>query len=606
MMRILGISAYYHDSAACLIEDGQIIAAAQEERFTRVKQDPGFPHNAILYCLSEAGTKEVDYVVFYEKPITKFSRLFKTYVANAPFGKNSFLASMPVWLKDKLYLPVDIKRNLKKCGLAKGFELCFTEHHQSHGASAFFPSPFEDAAVVTLDGVGEWTSSSISHGSKNKLTPMSEMYFPHSLGLLYSAVTYFTGFKVNSGEYKLMGLAPYGNPTYVEKIKKNLITIFPDGSFQLDLKYFSYLTDLKMTSDAFSELFDGPPREPESPITRREMDLAKSIQVVTEEIVEKICRHALALTGSKNLCLAGGVALNCVSNGHLIKNVTKNIWIQPASGDAGGALGAAMHLYYHNFKNPRIVKSSDSMVGSYLGPDFSDKTEHYLKEAGLPYKSFEKQEDLYKQVGKLINEQNVIGVSQGRMEYGPRSLGNRSILGDPRSEKMQSVMNLKIKYRESFRPFAPSCLEEDVKEYFEIETNSPYMLLVAPVQKDRCIPTDHKNEGDLISMVNQKRSDIPAITHVDYSARVQTVTQERNKAFYNIISEFKKLSGFGVVINTSFNVRGEPIVCTPEDAYRCFMRTEMDYLLLDNFLLYKKDQPKWDEESNWQEEFVLD
>lgn len=605
-MRILGISAFYHDSAACLIEDGKIIAAAQEERFTRKKHDAAFPFNAIRFCISELGSNQIDQVIFYEKPVTKFSRLLKTYVANAPFGWKSYLSAMPLWLKEKLYIPATLKRDLQQCGLQSDFSLHFTEHHHSHAASAFFPSPFEEAAVVTMDGVGEWASTSICIGRGNELHSMSEIYFPHSLGMLYSAFTYFAGFRVNSGEYKLMGLAPYGKPIYVDLIKDKLIEIHDDGSYQLKMEYFSYMTDLKMTSNKFSALFGGPPRSQESQITQREMDMAKSIQVVTEEIVEKICRYALAITGSKNLCLAGGVALNCVSNGNLLrKNIADKIWIQPAAGDAGGALGAAFYQYHQVLKNPRIVTATDQMMGSYLGPDFNDKTESYLKQQGYAYQSFSSDAELYEQVASLLADQKVIGVSQGKMEFGPRALGNRSIMGDPRSEKMQSLMNLKIKYRESFRPFAPACLEEDAAEYFDIDTPSPYMLLVASVQKQRCFDTDDVATDDLIAKVNQKRSDLPAITHVDYSARIQTVSPQTNNAFYQILTQFKAKTGIGVLINTSFNVRGEPIVCTPEDAYRCFMRTEMDYLLLDKYLLTKTEQPQW-QQDNWQEEFALD
>jgi carbamoyltransferase len=610
-MNILGISALYHDSAACLIRDGKIISAAQEERFTRKKQDSSMPVNAIAYCLAEGNVAEgeLDAVVFYDKPLTKFSRILKTAFATAPLGLKSFTMSMPVWMKQKLWVPAEIETALQKAGVGKPGKILFTEHHQSHASSAFFPSPFESAAVLTMDGVGEWTTTSIAHGKGNKLDILEEIHFPHSLGLLYSAMTYFTGFRVNSGEYKLMGLAPYGEPIYADLIREHLVDIRDDGSFRLNMDYFNYDSGLTMTNSKFADLFGGPARKPESEISQREMDLARSVQEVTEEIVLKMASHAAKITGEKNLCLAGGVALNCVANGKILRsNLFENIWIQPASGDAGGALGAAMHVWHVLENGERKVDGkNDSMSGAYLGPEFSEDTvTDWLDKNGFRYTKHSDTE-LEQQVAKYVADQNVVGLCQGRMEYGPRALGNRSIIGDARSPKMQSVLNLKIKYRESFRPFAPSCLEERIGDYFEIDTPSPYMLLVAQVQKERCIaPSEEDKKLPVIEIVNQKRSDVPAITHVDYSARIQSVAKKTNRRYWGIISEFEKLTGEGIIINTSFNVRGEPIICTPEDAYRCFMRTEMDYLAIGNLLLKKTDQPDFDDPDNWREEFPLD
>jgi len=608
-MTILGISAFYHDSAAAVVRDGKIIAAAQEERFTRKKQDSGFPKEAIKYCLKEAGVHggELDAVVFYDKPVLKFARILETYFSVAPKGLRSFMMAIPLWLKEKLWIPLVIEEGLEECGVKLPKDIFFPEHHESHAASAFFPSPFDNAAILTLDGVGEWATSAVSVGKNNKIEIKHELKFPHSLGLLYSAFTYFAGFKVNSGEYKLMGLAPYGEQKYVDLIYENLIDVHEDGSFHVNVEYFDYLGGLTMTNKKFEQLFGGPPRKPESKITQREMDIAKSIQVVTEEIVLKMANYTFKETGEKNLCLAGGVALNCVSNGRLLRESPfENIWIQPAAGDAGGSLGAALFAWHQIYGNDRKTDGSDSMAGSYLGPEFSDEEiETYLKENNYPAKNFSDDENKWaEKIAELINDQNIVGLFHGRMEFGPRALGNRSIIGDARSSKMQSIMNLKIKYRESFRPFAPSCLTEKVNEFFEMEKASPYMLLVAPVKKERCIQTNAA--VPIRERVNQKRSDIPAITHVDYSARVQTVSPETNPRYYKLLKTFEKLTGYGIIINTSFNVRGEPIVCTPEDAYRCFMRTEMDYLVLGSYILDKKQQPEWKEEKDWREDYVLD
>lgn len=609
-MNILGISAFYHDSAAALVRDGKIIAAAQEERFTRKKHDAGFPFHAVRYCLAEGGVNPdgLDAVAFYDKPITKFARILETYFGVAPLGIQSFMMAVPLWLKQKLWIPMEIEIAMEKAGIKTPPQIYFPEHHESHAASAFFPSPFRRAAVLTIDGVGEWGTSSLAHGQDNRLELLHEMRFPHSLGLLYSAFTYFTGFKVNSGEYKLMGLAPYGEPKYVQTILDNLVDLREDGSFRLNLKYFGYLDGLTMTNDAFSKLFDGPPRKAEADITRREMDLARSIQVVTEEIVLKMARHLHEITGEKNLCMAGGVALNCVANGRLLREGPfKEVWIQPAAGDAGGALGAAL-MVWHVVKNqPREADDiHDMMSGSYLGPSFSDEDiEAYLNAKGYKARKLAPAERAT-EIARLIDEGKVIGLVQGRMEFGPRALGNRSIIGDARSPKMQSIMNLKIKYRESFRPFAPACLAERVNDFFDLNKPSPYMLLVAPVQARRCRPVTTNRSRTLREWVNEERSDVPAITHVDNSARVQTVSRETNPEFYDIIREFEKRTGQGIVINTSFNVRGEPIVCTPADAYRCFMRTEMDCLVLGSFLLDKQEQPVWQEACNWRQDFVLD
>ncbi len=611
-MNILGLSAYYHDSAACLIQDGRIVAAAQEERFSRRKHDSSFPHHAVRYCLAEGGVPRdgIDAVVFYDKPLTKFSRILKTYFTVAPRGLRPFLMAMPLWMHEKLWISSSIEQSLQAAGAGRAGRLYYCEHHESHAASAFFASPFASAAILVLDGVGEWATASLGRGCGNHLDIHDELHFPHSLGLLYSAFTYFTGFRVNSGEYKLMGLAPYGRPVYVDRIKEHLIDIHEDGSFRLNMSYFGYLDGLTMTNARFAELFDGPPRQPESPMTRREMDLARSIQAVTEEIVLKQAFHAHKVTGESKLCLAGGVALNCVVNGRLLREGPfDDIWIQPAAGDAGGALGAALHLWYHVLGNERKVDGvNDEMQGSYLGPAYADEEiGAWLDAQGLPYRRLG-EEELAAQVAALIDQQHVVGLFQGRMEFGPRALGNRSIVGDARSVKMQSLLNLKIKYRESFRPFAPSCLVEQIGDYFEIDRPSPYMLLVAPVRRERRLtPQGGGDDDDVISRVNEARSDVPAITHVDYSARIQSVDRRTNPRYHGIIEAFAALTGHGIVINTSFNVRGEPIVCTPSDAYRCFRRTEMDYLVLGSYLLDKTAQPEWvDGAGDWREEFALD
>jgi carbamoyltransferase len=604
-MNILGISAFYHDSAACIVRDGEIIAAAQEERFTRKKHDHRFPGNAIEYCLKEAGINidQLDYVAFYDKPWLKFERLLETYLSFTPAGLKSFLMSMPLWLKEKLWMGDLIKKETGYKG-----ELYYPEHHQSHAASAFYPSPYGGAAILTIDGVGEWATASWSIGHANKLDMKYELKFPHSLGLLYSAFTYYTGFKVNSGEYKVMGLAPYGEPKYVNMILDELMDLKEDGSFRLNMKYFNYCQGLTMTSKAFDKLFGGPPRKPESKLTRRDMDLARSVQDVTEEVMLRMVRHIKKETGEKNLCLAGGVALNCVSNGKILReNIFENIWIQPAAGDAGGALGAALFVWYQVLNNPRNSSEGDRQFGSYLGPAFRNgQIETWLKDNHCPYYKFD-DEEISKLTAKLIDECKVVGWFCGRMEFGPRALGSRSIIGDARSPKMQSIMNLKIKYRESFRPFAPSCLEENVSDYFEIDRESPYMLLVAPVKEERRVKMTAEQETLFgIDKLNVPRSDIPAITHIDYSARIQTVNQKNHPKYYEMISEFKKRTGYGIIINTSFNVRGEPIVCTPGDAYLCFMRTEMDVLVLENFVLYKNEQPELKEEKDWRKIYELD
>lgn len=612
-MYIIGISAFYHDSAACLIKDGQVVAAAQEERFTRIKHDHRFPREAIKYCLAEEGItiEDVDYVSFYEKPYLKFDRLIKTYLMNAPKGFKSFITAMPLWIEEKLWIGKEIRKELGFKG-----KLFYPEHHESHAASAFYPSPFDHAAILTMDGVGEWATSSYGFGSGNRLDIKDTIRFPHSLGLLYSAFTYYTGFKVNSGEYKLMGLAPYGDPLYVDTIYKNLIDVKEDGSFHLNMKYFNYCTGFTMTNSNFDALFGREPRKPESEITKLDMDLARSIQVVTEEIVLRIAKHIHKETGEKNLCLAGGVALNCVSNGRLYREGPfERIWIQPAAGDAGGALGAALHVWYKELGSARTpVNTADMQAGSRLGTRYSDvDIETYLKENDIPYQKMPR-EELHKEVAKLISDENVIGWFNGRMEFGPRALGSRSILGDPRSPKMQSQMNLKIKYREGFRPFAPSVLAEKAKDWFDMagveqrsDFSSPYMLIVGHVQKSKMLQTDgemKKTEGfERLKSVNTQ---IPAVTHVDNSARIQTVHQETNPDFYNLLTEFDKITGCPVLINTSFNVRGEPIVESPEDAYRCFMRTGMDYLVLGSFLMNKKEQPELIETKDWQNEFQLD
>jgi carbamoyltransferase len=611
---ILGISAFYHDSAAALMVDGRISAAAQEERFSRVKHDERFPIHAINYCLQEARLQieDLDYVVFYEKPLLKFDRLLETYVAFAPAGVQSFMMAMPQWLKTKIYLPREIRKVLQ--GRYKK-RLVFTGHHEAHAASAFFASPFEDAAILTIDGVGEWDTATIGHGRGNKMELLKTLKFPHSLGLLYSAFTYFTGFKVNSGEYKLMGLAPYGEPKYVDVILDKLVDLKEDGSLAMDMRYFNYCQGLSMTGPAFDELFGGPARKPEAKITQREMDLAASIQAVTEEAMSRMARTAQRLTGSKKLCLAGGVALNCVANGKLLRQgLFENIWIQPASGDAGGALGAALFANHQLLDGERKVTGTDFMQGSLLGPRFSnEEIRKFLTSKNIPHIYHADEAELLKAVAAAIASEQVVGWCQGRMEFGPRALGSRSILGDPRSEKMQSIMNLRIKYRESFRPFAPSVLIEDVGQYFDLDTESPYMLLVADVRKDlRCPLTDEQRrimkDPDLRKRVNLKRSSIPAVTHVDMSARVQTVDERRHGRYYRLIKEFKRQTGCSVLINTSFNIRGEPIVATAEDAYRCFCSTEMDVLVLENCILYRKDQPKQndDEKKKYIDSFQLD
>ena len=610
---ILGLSAYYHDSAAALLCDGKIIAAVQEERFTRKKHDAGFPERAVHYCLEQAGIglTQLDAVIFYDKPLVKFERLLETYLSFAPRGFRSFVSAMPVWLKEKLLLKETLKRELAQladCSKKQLPRLLFSEHHKSHAASAFYPSPFERAAVLCLDGVGEWATTSAWQADGKSIQPLWEIDFPHSLGLLYSAFTYFTGFRVNSGEYKLMGLAPYGTPRYVETIFDNLIDLKEDGTFRLNMRYFNYCTGLTMTNKRFSSLFGGPAREPESPLTEREMDIAASIQKVTEEVVLRLVSTIHGETGEKYLCLAGGVALNCVANGRIEREGPfEEIWIQPAAGDAGGALGAAQIAWHQYFDGERTARDGDDMSGSFLGPDYGeDEIRRHLDAVGAVYREMQ-DDELLPRLAEILAGEKVVGWFQGRMEFGPRALGGRSIIGDPRSVSMQSVMNLKIKYRESFRPFAPSVLAERVADYFEQAGPSPYMLIVAPVQKNIRMPVSEEEQAMFgIERLNHKRSELPAITHVDYSARVQTVHKETNPRYHALISEFESLTGCAVVVNTSFNVRGEPIVCTPEDAYRCFMRTEMDYLVLENFVLAKSDQPKWDQEDHWKEEFELD
>ena len=611
-MNILGISSYYHDSAACLLQEGRIVAAAHEERFTRRKHDADFPLRAVRYCLAEGGVARdgLDAVIFYDKPLTKFNRLLQTYGSVAPRGLRSFLLAMPVWLRQKLWIPAEIQSALRKADIDPPSSLLFCEHHEAHAASAFLPSPFSEAAVVTLDGVGEWTTTSIWDGRGNRITPLEEIHFPHSLGLLYSAFTYFTGFRVNSGEYKLMGLAPYGEPRYVDRIREHLIDLRSDGSFRLNMDYFGYLGGLTMTNDRFAELFDGPPRGAEDELTQRELDLARSIQVVTEEAVLGIARHARRLTGHRRICLAGGVALNCVANGALLRSgLFDDVWIQPASGDAGGALGAALFAWHQLEGRPRaeLGDRPDHMQGSYLGPAFTDdEIAAWLDGIGAPYRRLNDGE-LERETARLVADQKVVGLFQGRMEFGPRALGGRSIIGDPRSSKMQSVMNLKIKYRESFRPFAPSVLEERISDYFEIDRPSPYMLLVAQVRAERCIdPGKTEKDISVLEKVNQVRSDVPAITHVDHSARIQSVSARTNPRYYRIIKAFEEQTGSGIVINTSFNVRGDPIVCTPEDAYRCFMNTEMDHLVMGNLVLAKGEQPVTGNATAWRQQFDLD
>jgi carbamoyltransferase len=659
---ILGISAFYHDSAACLVRDGEIIAAAQEERFTRLKHDHNFPVNAARYCLKEAGitAEQLDFVGFYDKPLLKFDRLLETYLDYAPFGFRSFLKAMPLWMKEKLWMPdlirtemakanrVDDERAAKKAGKKFEWKLLFGDHHESHAASAFYPSPFEEAAILTIDGVGEWATSSIGIGQGNEITLLKELRFPNSLGLLYSAFTYYTGFKVNSGEYKVMGLAPYGEPKYVSLIKDKLADVRDDGSIRMNHEYFSYSQGLRMTNRAFDRVFEGRPRQAESKITQREMDLARSIQVITEEAMLKMAAYAHKETGMKKLCMAGGVALNCVANGRLLRESPfDDVWIQPAAGDAGGALGIALAIWHRYLGKTRVSAENagmwvsgqaekrrvpsvdhgqdaratedhgqdarattayaDGMKGSYLGPQNSVlEIEEFLQTRNAPYKKYSR-EKLPEVVAELLSAGKIIGLHQGRMEFGPRALGARSIIGDPRSTEMQSVMNLKIIYRESFRPFAPSVLREHVDQWFELSYDSPYMMLVADVVPGRRREmSDEENALFGISKLNIKRSEIPAVTHVDYSARIQTVRRETNPLYWDIIEAFRQKTGCPVVVNTSFNVRGEPIVCTPEDSYRCFMRTEMDYLVLETFVLDKNDQPEFGEKTDWRKEFQLD
>ena len=612
-MYILGISAFYHDSAACLLKDGEIIAAAQEERFTRKKHDAGFPHHAIQYCLKEAQitADKVDNVVFYEKPFVKFERLLETYLAFAPKGFTSFAKAMPVWIKDKLFQKSALIKELKStlCEDVNWSErLLFSEHHLSHAASAFYPSPFESAAVLTLDGVGEWTTTSWAIGNGKDLKVVKEIHFPHSLGLLYSAFTYYTGFKVNSGEYKVMGLAPYGEPRYANLIREKLITVAEDGSFQLDMSYFDYATGLTMTNKKFDALFGGPPRTSETELTQREMDLAASVQKVTEDVVVQIAKGIAKETGERNLCLAGGVALNCVVNGILVReNIFDNIWIQPAAGDAGGALGAALSAWYlYHDSERKAPTQGDAMKGAYLGPEFSDaEIEAELKSCGAVFKRCSETE-LIEDVAAALADEKAVGWMQGRMEFGPRALGGRSIIADPRSPVMQKQLNLKVKYRESFRPFAPSVLREDVGQWFEHDTDSPYMLLVADVQKDkRRAMTEDEDALFGIEKLNVPRSSVPAISHVDYSARIQTVHADTNPRYHAVISKFKEKTGCPLVVNTSFNVRGEPIICTPTDAFKCFMGTELDVLAVGKYLLRKAEQDAALKE-NYEERYELD
>ena len=608
MTTILGLSAFYHDSAAALVRDGVIVAAAQEERFTRVKHDPGFPHKAIEYCLGEAGITpaQIDHVAFYDKPLLKFERLLRTYLAYAPRGLRSFMKALPIWLRQKLFLPREIDK-----GLGDAYEgpLYFTGHHEAHAASAFFPSPFEEAAVITLDGVGEWSTASWGVGRGNQVTLEQEVRFPHSLGLLYSAVTYYTGFRVNTGEYKVMGLAPYGEPKYADLFWKHIIDLKDDGSFWLDMKYFDYCAGLTMTSPAFHDLFGGPPRKPEARLTQREMDLAASVQLVCEEVMLKVARHVHKVTGLPNLCLAGGVALNCVGNGRIQREGPfEHIWIQPAAGDAGGALGSALLAWHHVLAQPRTPDPLDSLRGSALGPrTTTDEVVRYLDGLGARYRRIDDEAALCAEIAELLDAGKVIGLVQGRMEFGPRALGNRSIIGDARNTAMQATMNLKVKFRESFRPFAPSVLEEDVGEYFELDAASPYMLLVAPVRADRRKPMTEAQERLFgIEKLNIPRSDIPAVTHIDYSARVQTVNAARAPRYHAIISAFKQRTGYGVIVNTSFNIRGEPIVNTPADAYRCFMFTDMDALVLEDCILRKTEQPAMAGAAEYRAQFALD
>ena len=605
-MYILGISAFYHDSAAAIIKDGYILAAAQEERFTRIKHDQNFPINAIKYCLKEAGitAQQLDYIAFYDKPFIKFERILETYLAYAPHGIKSFMKAIPLWIKKKIWIKELIKKELCYEG-----EILFPEHHESHAASAFYPSPFNHAAYLTMDGVGEWATTSYGSCDKNEIKILGELHFPHSLGLLYSAFTYFIGFKVNSGEYKVMGLAPYSKPKYVQKIYDHLIDLKEDGSFKMNMDYFDYCAGLTMTNKKFNKLFGGEPRVPETKLTQREMDLARSVQDVTEEIMLRMARHVKRITGEKYLCLAGGVALNCVGNGKLLReNIFDDIWIQPAAGDAGGAIGAAYIVYHQHLNNPLPSKKGrDLQKGSYLGPQYSnDEIRKFLSHHSLPYQFLETDE-LIDVVSDLIIKEKIIGWFQGRMEFGPRALGSRTIIGDARSPSMQKKMNLKIKFREGFRPFAPSVLAEKVGEWFEIDRESPYMLLVAEVKKEkqRRMTSEETNLWG-IDQLNVIRSEVPAITHIDYSARLQTVNKLDNSLYHGLISKFYEKTGCPVIVNTSFNVRGEPIVQSPLDAYKCFMRTELDVLVLENFILYKDEQPKFHDDINWRQMYELD
>lgn len=608
MTSILGISAFYHDSAAALVVDGEIVAAAQEERFTRIKHDFDFPTNAIRYCLDEGGLSpdRLDAVVFYDKPFLKFERLMETYLAYAPFGLRSFMMALPLWLNQKLFLPREIDK-----GLDDKYEgpIYFTTHHASHAASAFFPSPFEEAAIITFDGVGEWSTTTWGVGRGNKIDLSKEIRFPHSLGLLYSAFTYYTGFKVNSGEYKLMGLAPYGEPKYEQQIRDHLIDIKDDGSFWLDQDYFNYSAGLTMTGPKFHSLFGQPPRDAETKLTQFHMDIAASVQRVTEDVMMRIVQHVHRETGMENLCMAGGVALNCVANGIVEREGPfKNIWLQPAAGDAGGSLGGALFAWYQLMDNPRRPQMPDSQKGSYIGPSYSnDSIGQYLASVNAVSRQYQDEAELCRTIAELLDSGKVVGLFQGRMEFGPRALGGRSIIGDPRDEAMQSKMNLKIKFRESFRPFAPSVLAERASDYFDLDTESPYMLLVAPV-RESIRKTAAEGDKDLfgIDKLNVPRSELPAITHVDYSARIQTVDSARNPRYYKIIKAFEDLTGCGAVVNTSFNIRGEPIVCRPEEAYRCFMFTDMDALVLEDHICLKEDQPEMTGADEYKKEFKLD
>ncbi len=605
-MNILGISAFYHDSAACLVQDGKIISAAQEERFTRKKHDPSFPKQAINYCLQDSGLRgeDLDFVAFYDKPFIKFARILETYLTYAPLGIRSFIKALPLWIKQKIWIKEIIRKELNYEG-----KIIFPGHHESHAASAFFPSPFQEAAFLTIDGVGEWTTTSYGVGKDNGIQILAEIRFPHSLGLLYSAFTYYTGFKVNSGEYKMMGLAPYGEPKYKDLILSELMDLKEDGSFRLNMKYFGYCAGLRMVNKRFEKLFGGSPRKPESCLTQRDMDLARSIQEVTEEVMLRMARYVHKKTEQKNLCLAGGVALNCVANGRISREGPfENIWIQPASSDAGGALGAALFVWYQYLENKRVTDGrKDFQQNSLLGPNFEkDYISDYLDKNDIPYTELN-DEEIPEKIADLIADQKVIGWFQGRMEFGPRALGNRSIIGDARSPKMQEIMNLKIKFRESFRPFAPSVIEEKASDFFEIDRKSPYMLLAVPVKKEIRKAVSYEEQKLFgLDRLNIVRSRIPAVTHLDYSARLQTVNKSDNPLYHQMIAKFDEKYGCPVIINTSFNVRGEPIVCTPQDAYTCFMRTNMDYLLLGNFLIEKKEQKPLDKEINWLKEFELD